>query len=275
MLTGMLCMFWGLAGAQAGYVLVPVGARAVSVSLHRVTTLVFPAAVRSGVRVSRDVQVEKVRGVENVLAIRAARGRFMATNLAVFGMDGRIYSFNLEYSDTAAAWQWRVEPSGEAGRGLILTGLPADEDKLREDARMMKARSGWMHASSNIKKMRLTVTGIYFADSLLWLAGKIRNRSTLDFGLERVRLFTEDRRRVKRMAIQEAETDPVYTDGVGTGLVAGKTTEGFALGYRRIAVPDGKRVVLEFAEREGGRTIRVRIPMKKILAARKLQITNG
>src|SRR5580658_3102584 len=122
MVMGLLCMFWGWAGAQAGYVLVPVGAQPVAVSLHRVTTLVFPAAVRSGVRVSRDVQVEKIRGVENVLAIRAARGRFAATNLAVFGMDGRLYSFNLEYSDTAAAWQWRVEPNGGSARGLILTG---------------------------------------------------------------------------------------------------------------------------------------------------------
>jgi hypothetical protein len=270
---GLLCMIWGWAGAQAGYVLVPVGAQPVTVSIHRVTTLVFPAAVRSGVRVSRDVQVEKVRGVENVLAIRAARGRFVATNLAVFGLDGRIYSFNLEYSDTAAAWEYRVEPTGDGGRGLILTGLPADEDKLREDARMLKTKRGWMRASVNTKKMRLSVTGIYYADSLLWLAGKIRNRAVPDFVVQRVRLFLEDRKRVKRMALQEADMDPVYIDE--GGLVAGNTTEGFAVAYRGIAVPDGKRVVLEFAERDGGRTMRVRIPLKKLLAARKLRITNG
>ena len=273
-MMGMLCMLWGWAGAQvgAGYVLVPVGAQPVAVSFHRVTSLVFPSAVRSGVRVTRDVQVEKVRGVENVLAIRAARGRFAATNLAVFGMDGRIYSFDLEYSDTAAAWQWRVEPNGEAGRGLILTGLPADDDKLREDARMSESKRGWMQASVNTQKMRLVVTGIYYADSLLWLAGKVRNRAVPDFAVQRVRLFTEDRKRVKRMAVQEAEMDPVYTDWNGAGLVAGQATRGFALAYRGIAVPQGKRLVLEVAEREGGRTIRLRIPLKKILAARKLRL---
>jgi hypothetical protein len=270
---GVFCVFWGWAGAQAGYVLVPVGAQSVAVSGHRVTTLVFPAAVRAGVRVSRDVQVEKVRGVENVLALRAARGRFTATNLAVFGMDGRIYSFTLEYSDTAAAWQWRVEPRGDSGHGLILTGLPADEDKLREDARAVKIKRGWMHAAASIKKMRLIVTGVYSADSLVWLAGWVKNRADLDFAVQRVRLFTEDRKRVKRMAVQEAEVDPAYADEGGS--VAGETTQGFALAYRGIAVPDGKRVVLEFAERDGGRTIRVRIPLKKILAARKLRIKNG
>jgi hypothetical protein len=276
MMMGMLCILWGWAGAQAeaGYVLIPVGAQPVAVSFHRVTALVFPSAVRSGVRVTRDVQVEKVRGVENVLAIRAARGRFVATNLAVFGMDGRIYSFNLEYSDTATAWQWRVEPNGDAARGLILTGLPADEDKLREDARILKTNRGWMNAAVKIQKMRLAVTGIYYADSLLWLAGKLRNRSVPDFAVQRVRLFTEDRRRVKRMAVQEAEMDPVYTDWDGAGLVAGETIRGFALAYRGIAVPQGKRLVLEVAEREGGRTIRLRIPLKKILAARKLRIKN-
>jgi hypothetical protein len=43
------------------------------------------------------------------------------------------------------------------------------------------------------------------------------------------------------------------------------------LAYRGIAVPEGKRVVLEIAERDGGRVIRVRIPFRKILAARKLR----
>jgi hypothetical protein len=274
MVMGLLCMFWGWAGAQAGYVLVPVGAQPLAVSLHRVTTLVFPAAVRSGVRVSRDVQVEKVKGVENVLAIRAARGRITATNLAVFGMDGRIYSFNLEYSDTAAAWEFRVEPTSDGGRGLILTGLPADEDRLKADARMLKTKRGWMHATVNTKKMRLSVTGVYYADSLIWLAGKVRNRSVPDFAVQRVRLFTEDRKRVKRMAIQEAETDPVFTDWDAAGLVAGTTTVAFALGYRGIAVPKGKRLVLELLERDGGRMIQVCIPYKKLLAARKLRITN-
>ncbi len=276
MLMGMLSILWGWAGAQvgAGYVLLPVGAQAVAVSLHRVTTLVFPAAVRSGVRVSRDVQVEKVKGVENVLAIRAARRRFTATNLAVFGMDGRIYSFNLEYSDTAAAWQWRVEPTGDGSRGLILTSLPADEDRLREDAQMLESKRGWMRASVNIKKMRLTVSGIYYADSLIWLAGRIKNRSVPDFAVQRVRLYTADRKRVKRTAVQEAEMNPVYSDWNGAAVVAGETAQGFALAYRGIAVPPGKRVLLEVAERDGGRVIRLRIPYKKILAARKLQPKN-
>lgn len=212
--------------------------------------------------------------MDNVLAIRATRGHIGATNLAVFGMDGRVYSFNLEYSDTAAAWQWRVEPNAEADRGLILTGLPADEDKLREDARMMKTKRGWMHAAVNTKKMHLAVTGIYYTDSLLWLVGRLGDRSALDFAVQRVRLFTEDRKRVKRMAVQEAETDPVFSDWDEARLVAGETTTGFALAYRGIAAPKGKRVVLEVAELDGGRTIRVRIPLKRILAARKLRITN-
>ena len=79
LLLGMLCILWSWAEAQVGvgYVLVPVGAAPVGVSMRRVTTLIFPTAVRAGgKRVTRDVQVEKVRGVENVLAIRATRGPF-------------------------------------------------------------------------------------------------------------------------------------------------------------------------------------------------------
>jgi hypothetical protein len=229
--------------------------------------------IRAGVRVSRDVQVEKIKGVENVVALRATRGYFAPTNLAIFGVDGRVYSFNLEYADTAAAWQYRVEVTSDAARGLILTGLPADETRLNGDARMIGGKRGWMHAAVTIKKLQVVVTGIWSADSLVWLAGQIKNRSRLDFDVSRVRLFTEDRKRVKRMAIQEGELEPVWTNS--PELVPGETTERIALGYRSITLPKGKRLVLEVAERDGGRLIRVRIPYKKILAARKLRTTNG
>jgi conjugative transposon TraN protein len=267
----MLCILWGVAEAQvaAGYVLRPVGAQQVPVSGHRVTTLLFPMPIRAGVRVSRDVQVEKVKGVENVVALRATRGYFAPTNLAVFGVDGRVYSFNLEYADTAAAWQYRVEVMGDTARGLILTGLPADETQLIRDARLIAGKRHWMHEAVNIRKMRVVVTGIWSADSLVWLAGQINNRSRLDFDMSRVRLFTEDRKLVKRMAIQEGELEPVWKSSLE--LVPGETTEPIALGYRSITVPKDKRLVLEVAERDGGRLIRVRIPYKKILEARKLQ----
>jgi hypothetical protein len=267
---GMLCICWGVAGAQvaAGYVLRPVGAQQVPVSGHRVTTLLFPMPIRAGVRVSRDVQVEKVKGVENVVALRATRGYFAPTNLAVFGADGKVYSFNLEYADTAAAWQYRVEVTGGAASGLILTGLPADETRLSGDARMIGGKRGWMHAAVNIKKMQVVVTGIWTADSLIWVAGQTKNRSRLNFDVSRVRLFTEDRKRVKRMAIQEGELVPVWTSGLGS--VAGETTACFTLGYRSVVVPEGKRLVLEVAQQNGGRVMRARIPLKKVLAARKL-----
>jgi hypothetical protein len=268
-LLGMLSILWGCAGAQVGpgYVLVPVGAEQVGVSLHRVTTLVFPTAVRAGVRVTRDVQVEKVRGVENVLAIRAARGGFAPTNLAVFGMDGRAYSFTLFYSDTAAAWQYRVTVSGDSScRGLILTGLPADEFRLGEDARIMERQSGRRLAAVNIEKMRLVVTGVYYADSLTWLVGRIRNQRVTDFSLVRIRLYTQDRKRVKRMAIQEAEIDPVFSD-IGAVVISGGGARDFAVSYRGISVPTGKRLLLEMTDRDGLRVIRVRVPLKKLLSA--------
>jgi hypothetical protein len=64
-----------------------------------------------------------------------------------------------------------------------------------------------------------------------------------NYRLTVVRLFTEDRKRVKRMAVQEAEIGPVYTDWDAPALVAGTTTADFALGYRGIMVPAGKKLV--------------------------------
>ena len=114
--------------------------------------------------------------------------------------------------------------------------------------------------------MQLTVTGIYYADSLIWLAGRIRNRAVPDFAVEQVRLFTQDRKRVKRMALQEMEIVPVFSD-VNAAVIPGGAKRKFVIGYRGVTVPDHKRLVLEIADRGGLRVIQVRIPAKKLLSA--------
>jgi len=51
------------------------------VTLDKMTNILFPGAVRMGVKVSRDVLVQKVRGVENVIEVKAAHRGFQPTNL--------------------------------------------------------------------------------------------------------------------------------------------------------------------------------------------------
>ena len=262
--------------AQTGpsFTLTGLSAQKVLVTDHKMTNLVFPFAIRTGIKVSRDVLVQKVKGVENVIELKAARPHFAPTNLSVFGMDGRLYSFDLEYADNPPVLNFAVVSAPVVnlsvlypGRSLLLlTGLPADESTLAEDARTLAKEKGFLHKSVRIEKMRLQVEGIYLKDSLLWFTLRINNRTQVPYYPEYVRLFTQDRTKAKRTAIQQAVVEPIYA-GV-PDRIAGRSSEKFALGFPLFTVPRDKQLWLEVEERSGGRLLKLPIGYKTILKAR-------
>jgi conjugative transposon TraN protein len=247
----------------------------VPVTEHKMTNLVFPVAIRTGIKVSRDVLVQKVKGVENVIELKAARPHFAPTNLSVFGMDGRLYSFDLEYADNPTVLNFAVvpAPSGEAtnlypDKPLLLTGLLADQATLAEDARTLAKEKGFLHASVHSEKMRLQVEGIYLKDSLLWFTLRLRNATQVPYSPEHIRLFIQERTKARRRAIQEIPIEPVYT--ALPNRITGRSSEIFALGYPLFTVPRNKELWLEIAERSGGRLLKLPISYKTILKARSM-----
>jgi conjugative transposon TraN protein len=256
------------------FTLTALTAQKVPVTEHKMTNLVFPVAIRTGIKVSRDVLVQKVKGVDNVIELKAARAHFEPTNVSVFGMDGRLYSFELEYADNPTVLNFAVVPApfenmpiGRQGKPLLLlTGLPVDQSMLAEDARTLAKEKEFLHATTRHEKMQLRVEGIYLKDSLLWFTLRIRNTAQVPYYPEYIRLFIQDRTKAKRTAIQQAAVEPVYS--VVPDQIAGRSCQRFALGFPLFTVPSDKNLWLEVAERSGGRLLKLRISHKMVLKAR-------
>jgi len=264
--------------AQTGpsFILTALTAQKVLVTEHKMTNLVFPVAIRTGIKVSRDVLVQKVKGVENVIELKAARSHFAPTNLSVFGLDGRLYSFDLEYAADPPVLNFAVvpAPSGNVPTlhpekpPLLLTGLPVDQATLAEDAGMLTKEKGFLHGSVRNEKMRLKVEGIYLKDSLLWFVLRITDRAQVPYDPEYIRLFMQDRTKATRTAIQQTATEPIYEalpDRIG-----GRSADRFALGFPLFTVPRDKQLWLEVAERSGGRLLKLPINYKTVLRARAI-----
>ncbi len=221
----------------------------------------------------------KVKGVEiNVIELKAARTAFFAgTNLSVFGLDGRLYSFDLEYAADPPVLNFEVipAPSGNLPTGyqgkplLLLTGLPVDQSTLAEDAGTLAKEKGFLHGSVRNEKMRLQIDGIYLKDSLLWFILRITDRAQVPYYPEYTRLFIQDRTKAKRTAIQQAAMEPVFEalpDRIG-----GRSANTFALGFPLFTVPRDKQLWLEVAERSGGRLLTLPVSGKTLLKARVLR----
>jgi conjugative transposon TraN protein len=258
------------------FTLTPLTSQKVPVTEHKMTNLVFPVAIRTGIKVSRDVLVQKVKGVENVIELKAARAHFAPTNLSVFGLDGKLYSFDLEYADNPPVLNFAVAPAPSGGATnlhpdkppLLLTDLPVDQATLAEDAVTLTKKKAFLHTSVHSEKMRLQVEGIYLKDSLLWFTLRLRNVTQVPYAPEYVRLFIRERTKARRTAIQETPVEPVYT-ALPNGIT-GRSSEIFALGYPLFTVPRDKALWLEIAERSGGRLLKLPVSYKTILKARSM-----
>jgi hypothetical protein len=223
------------------------------------TNLVFPEAVQVGVKVSAAIIAQKVRGVENVIEIKALRRDFTTTNLSVYGRDGRLYSFVLNYVADDSVLNFRVVAIGEGQ--IMLTGLPAGVLVLRRTASELEGRRANLHSSARSDGVKLRLCGVYSRDSLEWLVLRVRNKAGMDFVAAGMKYYLEDRKQVKRRAVQEVEITPVFTD-VGAAVSVG-TRVSFAAGFEPFFVGKGRRLVCEIRGKDG-RVLRLGVAGRRV-----------
>lgn len=271
----MLCLLgWvlfvvvgSLRAQEPGFHLEGMVSRSLPLTGRKMTNVIFPVNIAAGVRVSRDVLVQKVRGVENVIELKALKKDFAPTNLSVYGDDGALYSFVLHYVEDTTVLDYHVvsDLSGVLP-AVRLSGWPVAPERLRTDARLLASRHGFLHCRAANDGLRLTLRGVYLCDSLLWLSLDLRDRTSMGLGIGGLRISTEDKRRVKRTATQELEIPPVYTDRIGA--LPGSGRRALAVALHPFVIGRGKRLVLEVFDRGADRQVVLRVRGKRLMRAR-------
>ena len=122
--------------------------------------------------------------------------------------------------------------------------------------------------SARYEKMTLSVDAIAQRGNLLFLHLQLRNRSNLRYQLDFMRCYLRDRQKAKRTSIQEQEIPIIYKDT--TDVVAGHTRQSFVIALPIFTVAGGKEGVIEVFERNGGRSLTLRLRNKILLQAHPL-----
>jgi conjugative transposon TraN protein len=246
----------------------------IAVNVNTTTVLVFPAAVRPVDRGDKDVLAQKQTGVENVLKLKAARRNFPMTNLHVFTADGRIYAFDVAYTDSLASTHdlSRLVPDNASARSItpiLLTREPINVDQMHWLVDALGKIPAIRHAPvSRHDRMKFKLERIAFSGPLLFFSFQMTNRSNLDYHIDFVRLYVRDRQKAKRTSVQETELAPAYADSLLT--VPGKTTARYVIAIPAFTLTDGKQFLVEAYEKNGGRTMTLHIPNRLLFKASKL-----
>jgi hypothetical protein len=252
---------------EPGFRLEGEASRYLPVTGRKMTNVIFPVEIAAGVRVSRDVFVQKVHGVENVIGLKALKRDFAPTSLAVYGKDGRLYSFVVHYVEDTSVLDYRVVTDGKPFAAVRLTEWPVSPEQLRVSGRILAKRKRFLHLRAADDRLSLRLKGTYLKDSLLWLSLEVRERSEMPFQFGLIELWSEDRKPVRRMASQRLVLSPVFVDGVGPIPARGLHSVMVALPQKLIA--RGKRLVVKVSDEDGDRELRLYVSRKMLLRARK------
>lgn len=240
-----------------------------SVSTDKTTIILFPFAIKSIDRGSKDVLVQRLQGAENILQVKAAVAGFNETNLSVVTADGKFYSFILDYA--VVPNMLNMSFLGDTDQNIHAFIKSEDNaGKLWEDCSAIDTQRRHIIAKHHSAGAHLQLTGIFVHDDVLYFRLNIHNSAQINYPVDLIRFSIVDEKRGKRYAIQSLDKVPAYIYNATEEIKAGAQVS-MIYAIPSFTIPDKKYLQIEVMEKNGGRHLHLAIKGQKLLKAKPVQ----
>ena len=235
------------------------------VTYEKTVHIIFPAPVKYVDLGNTNLVAGKADGAENVLRVKAAVRNFTEeTNMSVITEDGDFFSFNVKYMDEPLLLNIEMCDfihDGEAvnrpnnAMDIYLTELENESPRLvrlimksvyRDNKRRIR------HIGSKRFGVQFLLKGLYTHGDFLYFHTEVKNGTHVPFDVDFVSFKIVDKKIMKRTAMQEQAVYPLRAYHYIT-RVDGKKKERSVFALPKFTLPDDKKLVVELAEKQGGR----------------------
>jgi len=239
------------------------------ITYHKTVNLVFPFAIKSVDRGSRDVLAQKAKGIENILQVKAASKGFVQTNLTVVTSDGKLYSFVVTYSDEPLQLNIELVPDKNKPSSSALFEKSNQAVILHGSQQAISDKDKMHRIQDRSNKARFSLSGLFIEDDVIFYRLQLENRSNITYDIENLRFFIRDKKRAKRTAVQEKEVIPIYVHQ-DTTAVGANSFHVFVFALSKFTIPDQKQLTIQLMEKNGGRHMELQVQNKAIVRAKPL-----
>lgn len=244
--------------------LFPIEPQRVQVAFDKTVSLVFPGNIKSVDKGTRDLLVQKAKGVENILQIKAARTGFSPTNLTVVTTEA-FYSFSVSYSSEPVL-ALKVMNNGRVADALF-TGQVDEWETESTAVWISKICEPVRIKRESQYGIFLELTGVFISKDVLYYCIRVGNRTPIGYDIAGLRFFVRDKRKVRRGAIQETELIPVYVHG-NTHKVEGNSENALVFALPKHTLPEKKYLTVDLSETQnGGRELQLKLRYKTLTRA--------
>ena len=252
------------------------------VTYGKTVHILFPAEVRYVDLGSPNLIAGKADGAENVIRVKSTVKGFQGeTNMSVITEDGCFYTFNVRYADEPLLLNVEMTDvihDGESAnrpnnaQEVYLNELGSESPMLvrlimksiyRQDRRTVK------HIGCKRFGVQYLLKGIYTHGGLIYFHTEIRNQSHIPFDVDYITWKIVDKKVAKRTAVQEQVVLPLRAQNYVTCVPGGKN-ERTVFALSKFTIPDGKQLVVELCEKNGGRHQSFVIENEDLVRAREI-----
>ncbi len=229
------------------------------VGFSKTTSIVFPYPIKSIDKGSADVLVQKAKGVENIVLVKAAKQFFVQTNLTAVTSDGRLYVFVLNYNDECPDLNINAENTAATSRDVLFSLENENQKRIEQCATAAYSKK---RKISGLKKTKYQITlemnGIFIHQDVLYLRVVFENKSKINYDIDQFRFFIRDKRKSKRTASQEIEVEPLYATS-SSSVIPYKSEIIKVYALQKFTIPENKYLTIQMIEKNGGRHLEVDI----------------
>lgn len=238
---------------------------ALEVAFNKTTHVIFPSEIVYVDLGDENLVAGLADGAKNVLRVKSAVKSFKSeTNLTVITDDGYFFTFNVKFAKEPLLLNIEMTDfihDGEAvnrpnnAQEIFLERLGQESPMLvklimksiyKQDKREIK------HIGSKRFGVQFILKSIYTNNGLLYFHTELKNTSNIAFDIDYISFKIVDKKVVKRTAMQEHVLEPLRAQNYVT-VVSGKKSERTVFALEKFTIPDDKQLVIEVAEKEGGR----------------------
>ncbi len=238
---------------------------ALEVCYDKTTHIIFPAEVVYVDLGNENLVAGLADGAKNVLRVKSAVKSFkQETNLSVITGDGSYYTFNVKFAKEPLLLSIEMTDFTHDGEAVNRPNNVQEIylEKLGSESPMLvklimksiykQNRREIKHIGSKRFGVQFVLKSIYSNNGMLFFHTEIKNSSNIPFDIDYVSFKIVDKKVIKRTAMQEQVVEPLRAHNYVT-VVHGKQSEHTVFALEKFTIPDDKQLVIEVAEKDGGR----------------------
>lgn len=231
----------------------------VQLSYSKTTSIIFPYAIKSADKGSQDVLVQKAKGVENILLVKAARENFQQTNLTVVTADGKLFGFILNYDELCPVLNLTMDSSMRLSQEILFSSENENRKEIEQYALLAlskKTRVKGLKASRF--EIKLRINGLFIHQDIMYYRIVLGNKSNISYDIDQLRFFVCDQKISKRTASQEIEITPLLTTSQ-VSKIPDQSELVVVFAIPKFTIPEKKYLAIELLEKNGERHVSLAI----------------